>query len=129
MPTLRKPKFRDDEIVVCWEPVAHGDYVIRRGERLRGSHDVVKAVPGAFVADGTPIGEMPNVWDVVPEPVQDEHNLVHIPPPIPDEDAAVAVSGFTIGGRYVGKGARFRRDDPLVKAHPQFFRTPAMPLG
>jgi hypothetical protein len=48
--------------------------------------------------------------------------------PIPDEDAAVVVTAFTIGGRYVAKDTRLRRDDPLVKAHPTFFRTPAMRL-
>ena len=121
----KRPKFGPDEIVIATQGIAVGDFVIPRGTRLRGEHPVVRQVPQHFVPDGTPASEWPSMWASIPEPAQEPAPR----PPIPDEEAAVAVEAFTYGNRHVPKGARLRRDDELVKAHPLLFRTPAMPVA
>lgn len=43
----------------------------------------------------------------------------------------MAVDSFYAGGldgRHVERGSRLHRDDPLVREHPEFFKTPMMPL-
>jgi hypothetical protein len=127
MARTKAPPFEPDEIVVAWTSGATADHVIRRGERLRGDDPRVIALPGIFVRDGTPTSELPNVWQHVPEPAQDEP-LVRVAPAIPDSEAAVAVASFTVAGRYIGKGSRLRRSDPVVKQHPELFRTAPLPI-
>ena len=123
----RRAKFEDEEIVVATQGVATGDYTIARGTRLRGNHPVVQAVPSVFVSDGIPESEWPSMWASLPEP--NNESSYPQPEPIPDEEAAVAVESFSVGERNIPRGARLRRDDKLVKAHPQLFRTPALPVG
>jgi hypothetical protein len=36
--------------------------------------------------------------------------------------------GRGVRGHFIQKGQRLRLDDPLVKAHPDYFRRPAMRL-
>jgi hypothetical protein len=126
MARTKAPPFEPDEIVVAWCSGATGDYVIRRGERLRGDDPRVIALPGIFARDGTPTSELPNVWQHVPEPAQDEPRA-HAEP-IPDEDAAVCVRAFTLGRRYVAVGERFRIDDPIVQRNKELFRTAPLPI-
>jgi hypothetical protein len=92
----------------------------------------VKAKPQHFVPDGTPF---PNEFRDLPEPAQDESRALaaHLAR-LPDDQCAIAVQTFSVGlgrgvrGHFVQKGQRLALTDPLVKAHPDFFRTPAMRL-
>ena len=120
----RRAKFQDDEVVVATQGIAMGEYVVSRGTRLRGDHPLVRQLPQHFVADGVPEGEWPNMWATMREPAQEPARQE-----IPDAEAVVAIESFLAGHRHVPKGARLRRDDPLVKAHPQLFRTPALPVA
>jgi hypothetical protein len=90
--------------------------------------------PTGFVADGTGDDQMPNMWDFIDEPAQDEPRYHRPTPPIPDDEAVEAIADFNLNlanlrATSVKKGQRFRRDDPLVKKHPEFFQVPARPLG
>ena len=53
----KRARWRDDQIVVAWASLAAEQYVIRKGERLRGSDPRVVAHPDVFVEDGTPQSE------------------------------------------------------------------------
>lgn len=124
-------KFADDEIVVAWQPFAPPSMAgaIQRGTRLRGDDPIVKAHPQFFVPDGTPEREWPSHWDeLVENPVRHEKRS-DVAAVIPDQEAAIAMDAFFVDGRYVARGERLRRDDKLVKAHGELFRTPMMPLA
>ena len=49
-------------------------------------------------------------------------------PAIPDAEAALVVDAFRVNDRFFARGERLRRDDPIVTAHPEMFRTPALRL-
>jgi hypothetical protein len=110
----KKPRFRPDEVVVCWEGFAAQDVpfpfgVVRRGTRLRGGHPVVQSHSWRLVADGVPEIEWPK--REFPEPEQHEP-MIAVVEQIPDDEAAVANCDLTcgFGGPTVKKGQRLRRD-------------------
>lgn len=127
----KRPKFKDTDVVIAWQAVAvdtpEGEFTIARGTRLRGSHPAVKAATWCFAADGTPDEEIPK--PPAPDPQPHVPEFYRPAPRIPDEEAAVCVTAFTAGRRHVAKGQRLRRDDPLVQANAELFRTPPMPVG
>jgi hypothetical protein len=55
---------------------------------------------------------------------------IHIPEPIPAEQAAVCSSSFRVGsvGRLIEKGTRLRLTDPIVRRFPEYFTTAPIPL-
>jgi hypothetical protein len=132
----KEPKFKPDETVVAWQSFAWDSpsgrpFTIVSGTRLRGDHEVVLGCPWYFHRADAPDDEVPNLWDHVPEPPQHEAEFHRPAPPIPDGEAAVCVTAFQVGfgGPKVVKGQRLRKDDSLVVAHPDFFRTVGQRLG
>ena len=134
MPRLipKSSRWTDDEIVICWATFTTGEYVIRRGMRIRGSHPAVKACPAFFVADGTADYELPNEFSLVEPPVVcDDPLAVYIPPSVPLEDSVICHTGFYVmaTGRMIDKGASLHKDDAVVEAHPEYFHTAPRPLS
>jgi len=93
----------------------------------------VKAHSSRFARDGALAEEYPSPFDeVVEHPPMHDDARPYVLPAIEDQDAAVAIESFYAGGRFEGrfvkKGHRLHRDDPLVRAHPEFFTTAPLPL-
>ena len=138
MPRLRPNRsFRDDEVVVCVEAFSSETPVtntfVQRGQRLLGGDPIVKAHSSRFARDGALAEEYPSPFDeVVEHPPMHDDARPYVLPAIEDQDAAVAIESFYAGGRFEGrfvkKGHRLHRDDPLVRAHPEFFTTAPLPL-
>jgi hypothetical protein len=123
MPILTKQgRWKDDQLVVAWASLAAEQYVICRGERLRGSDPRVQAHPDVFVDASVPESEWPPEipWDKVASAPQ-EPEFHRGGPLIPDAEAVVAAEDVAVGQRYVRQGQRLRRTDPLVREHPHFF--------
>jgi hypothetical protein len=124
----RKHPFTAEDVVEAWQSFAWDSpsgrpYTIARGTRLRGDHEVVVGCPWYFHRADAPDDERPNLWDhveVAPDPAPEFHR---VEPPPPDGEAVVALVELQVGlgGRRIRKGEKLRRDDPLVKANPEFF--------
>jgi hypothetical protein len=118
----RKKRFGPDDVVVAWQSFAADvdgrPYTITPKMTLRGDHPVVVAHPWYFA-------------NAVAEPTEHQPEFHRPAPPIPDEEAAECVTAFQVGfgGPKVVKGQTLRKDDPLVVAHPDFFRTVGQRLG
>jgi hypothetical protein len=125
------------KIYISWQTFASEgfDGVIRRGDRLRGTHPAVKRWPQFFVEDGTPEGEWPGLLDGTEEqlaPMYAERAAEQERkyPTIPESEVVICIEGFgVLGSAFVEVGARRRRTDPIVKKYPQFFADPPKPLA
>lgn len=129
MPRLKpRPRFEDDDVVTPIASYATSYATRNTGVRLRASHPAVKAHPHHWrVADlpddEAPVAVMPEVPQHPPEP-----SPPHVP--IDPENTVICTTGFSLGlgGRGVAKGQTLQRDDPIVKAHPEYFATLGRPL-
>jgi hypothetical protein len=135
MPRVKpKPKFKDDQFVLCWMDFAADDVpppgVMKRGMRLRGDNPVVRAHPNYFVDANTPDDEIPNIHAFRPEPPPHEYELgVRVLEQLPDEELMECTASFTpgLGSEIVRKVTRFPQDDWRVLRAPQWFR-PVVPV-
>jgi hypothetical protein len=73
----KRSEIDKDAVWVCWQTgsaqVNGEDYSFQRGQRLRGDHPLVLAMPAYFVRDGEPL---PSHWDQIVERTDAER-----PPP------------------------------------------------
>jgi hypothetical protein len=110
MPRVRRTQRPDpDQVYVAWTSGAAAgpdgtDIIFRQGERLRGDSPAVQTVPWAFVPDGTPLAEQPNMFAQLVEradaergPAEYEIVLVHEPQPLEREDTLVLKRAVTVG--------------------------------
>lgn len=124
---LAKPKIADDEIFVCAHAFAAGPHdVVRRGTRLRGSNPLVRQFPAMFVPDGTPEAEWPSEWGTVPERVDHAPEFTRTTRTrsrITIVGAVMCTMGFQVlsTGESVARGVVLHPEDPLVRAHPEYF--------
>lgn len=117
--TLRKPKPDPTKVYVATTSFAMGDrIVVRTGERLRGDHEAVRGMFGAFVEDGTP----PSEW---PSPVVDvpDHEPEFTRPAPQHDPAEYVICTLAFGDltRWVKVGERLHQDDELVRRHSHHF--------
>jgi hypothetical protein len=128
----RKPK--PNVIYGAWQSfttdIPEVGTVVQRGARLRGDSEIVKAHSRNFVEDGVPESEWPSPFDQLAPPTPEQPRFYRPAPPIPDDQVVEAIEGFSVGlsnlrATTVAKGQRLHRDDPLVKAHPEFSQIPA----
>lgn len=116
-----KPRWRDDEVVVAWGALAAAEYVIARGERLRGSDPRVREHPEMFVADGTPESEWPSQVDWGALPSTPEPPQTRILESASADELCVANDSLRAGTRVIERGQKVRRDDPVVLKSPELF--------
>jgi hypothetical protein len=139
MPRLlpRARKFKPDDLVRPLQSFSGNDedgvpFVLNPSDRLRADHPIVRRLPQHFVRADSADSEIREARTAFaaefPEarPARDER--IRILDPIPEKEAAVAAETFSAGDRFVQKGQRLRRSDPLVRAYPELFATPATPL-
>lgn len=80
---MTKVKVKDDEVFIAWQGASQGDYTVSRGDRLRGSHPMVRSLGRTvFVPDGTPQSEWPNPRDAIVE--ASDAQAKRVPPPKPN---------------------------------------------
>lgn len=128
MPRLRpKPKFADGDIVRCWHPFATAaGAVYNRASKRRGDHPDVRAHPDHFVLETTEPKDEPNFLEGMK--YSRDPAGIKILDTIPPHELAVSTENFYADNRFINKGQRLRRTDPLVAKHPEFFTTAPQPL-
>ena len=129
MPRVR-PKFKDDETVVCWMPWAGPEAgptgAMPAGTRLRGDHPAVKARPEWFHKDGAAPEEIPHFLSEVEHPRHAP--LFEVPKRMRAEEAVTPIDSFRVGVDLYQSGTWYHREHPIVRQHPQLFRTVSVPL-
>lgn len=134
MPRLRpkKPRFEPDEIVVSWTTFATNESVVKRGTRLRGDNPVVLSHPHYFARDGASDAELRALEaNARPDPPRHVPEFTRPQQTIAPERQAIAICSFHVGfgvGPTVTKGQVLDINHPLVRAHPEYFRTAGIPL-
>jgi hypothetical protein len=130
MSVVTKKRYRDDEIAIAWQGFSVGDVVVSCGERLRGSHPMVRAYPQHFVPDGTPPAEWPTGWDVVEKAAYVPKVTRKAPPTKVIEGAVICSMTFLerSSGKTVTKGTVLSADDPFVQRHPGYFAPIEVPI-
>jgi hypothetical protein len=126
-----KSKPKPEKVYVCHATFASEHETVKRGTRLRGSDPRVIEHFTCFVEADIPENEWPSMWATMAEPPTFPNEFHRPAPPIPDEDAAVALVAIRVGltGRIIEVGQRVRRDDPIVQASPEFFTTVPKPIS
>jgi hypothetical protein len=137
-------KRSDDVLMIAIESGAgrleSGSEVIfvRGVTKVRAGSEVVKKWPQFFA----PVNSTDDEIAAARQPIEDHvigqtmkadrsyraQQAQTTPAHIPDERAAEVIREFTIGYATYLVGARYDRDDPLVKANPEYFGTPRQPL-
>jgi len=115
-------------IAVAWQGAAWENYVVSTGDRLRSDHPMVKALGrSAFVPDGLPRGEWPNVLDDVIAEAEAAPVAPKPPPPIapatPVSELVICVRGIIaskVGS--VPQGTVVHKDDRRVAAVPEAWK-------
>lgn len=138
MPRLipRARKWKPDELVRVLRPTAIGSVVLNPRDHLRADDPLVKKHPQLFVRAESSLEELREAQAEEharrPYVAPDRDSGIRVLDPIPVGEAVVAVDSFHAGGvfayRYVGKGERVRRDDPIVQANPTLFVNEQTPL-
>jgi hypothetical protein len=129
MPRVQpKPKFKDDQLVVCWTDFAADDVpppgVIKRGTKLRGDHPAVRAHSNYFVDANTPDDHIPSPFTFMADPPEHEHEFIQVLERLPDDQLMEATVDFSpgLGSEVIRKGTRLPKDDWRVRRVPEWFK-------
>jgi hypothetical protein len=125
-----KQKLDPDAIYVAFEAFVGDQFVVRKGMRLRGDHEAVKAAPHLFVQDGAGdeaiAAARAAAFDRVVK--MSEAESPPLPPPAIDPstrlgDLLICVQGvISSSAGSVREGTIVRKGDPRAIAVPEAFR-------